>query len=147
VAGVGILVAGGLCVSAVGSALAVEAPLGGVAASLAIGVAATAALVAADGSWWLRRDAKVDRAVFASIARRVVPAWLAGGAMVVAAIRFATGGQWTIWFLPAAIAAAAALTALAGYAIGRGREHRLAAAPRRRDPVGGDLFEWDPDHR
>jgi hypothetical protein len=150
--GAGVLVAAGLATTALSSALATglatDPMVGSQVVPLVIGASAIAALVAADGSWWLRREPQVERAVYTAIGRRWAPAMVGGAAMAVLASGFARSTDWSIWFLPLAVAVAAALTAAVGYAIGRGRgRSRDSANPtRRRAALSADDPEWDPYH-
>jgi hypothetical protein len=112
-----------------------------------IGGTATASLVAADSSWWLRRQPEVDRRVYGTIGRRVVAAWLIGAAMAAAASNLAGAVEWSIWLLPVAVAAAGALVAAAGYAIGRGRGRGPSSEVSRREARVAAAQEWDPLRR
>lgn len=123
----------GLAVVALTAGVAVDDRAGGVVAVVglvALGVAASAALVAADASWWLRRDAQVDLGVAAGLLRTLGPAWLAGAVLGALAIAVAHQGRISIWLLPAGILAAALLTLVLGV-VTRNRHRRIDQVDRR----------------
>lgn len=124
--GHGPLTSMGLAVVALCAGVAVDDAAHGVlavAGLVAIGVAASAALVAADASWWLRRDARVDLSVVTGLARVLGPAWLVGAVLGLGAIALSNLAAIGIWLLPAGILATAGLTAVLGV-VTRSRHRR-----------------------
>jgi hypothetical protein len=124
--GHGPLTSLGLAVVALTAGVAVDDGAGGLVALIGlvgIGVAASAALVAADASWWLRRDARIDLEVASGLARTLGPAWGVGAVLGAGAILMSRHARITIWLLPAGILATAGLTAVLGL-VTRSRHRR-----------------------
>lgn len=124
--GHGPLTAAGLAGVALTAGLAVDRAADGwlsLIAVVAIGLAASATLVAADASWWLRRDPDVDPAVITGLAATMGPVWLAGAVLGATAVGVSHVGRIGIWLLPVALVFVATLTAVMGWAT-RGRHRR-----------------------
>ncbi|MEZ5408871.1 MAG: hypothetical protein R2761_12650 [Acidimicrobiales bacterium] len=121
--GLGFLTALGLCAVAVPAAMATPRTVAGYAAVIGMGVAASLALLAADASWWLRRDPQVDPAVARSLIRTYLPVWAVAALLGAGAMALGHEGPSSIWMLPAAIAVAAGLVGAAA-AVTRGRHRR-----------------------
>lgn len=121
--GLGFVTAVGLCAVAVPAAIAAPRTPAGYAAVIAMGVAASLALLVADASWWLRRDPQVDPAVARLLIRTYLPVWAVAALLGAGAVALGRKGPSSIWLLPAAIAVAAVLVGAAA-AVTRGRHRR-----------------------